>query len=354
MSPLDLSYDEALADDELLRELAAMAPRPDAAFAARLDERVAARFAPAEPAARRRPRWPLPRPRWGSPLALGGGGVALVVTLVVVVLVARGSHEGSVTSATKADGSATTASAVAVAPKGAASPSATSSGQSIARQAELSVRVTAGRFDAAAARVPQIVAGAGGTVATSQVVATGSSDNGYFSLRVPVGRFEQVMAQLSALGRVDRRSESSQNVTGAIVTAEDRLGDLRAERDSLRRRLAVTTDDARALTLRDRLATVRRQIARQRSAAVALHQRARSTPIQFVLAGRRAAAATPSDDAHRGTVAAALHRAGAILSGFAAVAIVVLAVAVPLILLAGLLWRGGVLVRKRRRERGLL
>jgi hypothetical protein len=401
------------ADDPLLRELAAMAPVPDAGFAALLDERVAGGFAdeagasagvdrdpPAADAVagrdRRRIRLRLPSL---GPLVAGSLATILIVAILTAKLVSSAgdggssgpvSAEGTSTAAplaAQADGgrgASTGAAATAAAPErggtGAGSgssssststssgPTATAGGTSsaagpardIARDTALAVTARPGRFDAAAARVPQIAAAAGGTVARSIIDAGSTIDAGSFTLRVPAARYESVMAQLSALGTVTRRTEQTQDVTSAIVTADDRLGDLRAERDSLRRRLAATTDDARALELRDRLAAVRRQIARQRAAAVSLHQRARAVPIQLELRGRHAAGAvTPGaadahgDDADRGAIGQALHDAGRILTAIGAVAIVVLAVIVPLGLVIALAWRGTDLLRRRRREQGL-
>jgi hypothetical protein len=366
-------------DDALLRELAAMAPVPDAAFAARLDARVERGFAaepevdagpaPVAPAPRasgrrrrgRRLALRVPRP---GPLALGSLATILLVVVATVVFVGhdRGGTSETITTLsavgeppTAADQAAAPAAPAPAAgvPSGAA---ASSGGRAIARDTTLTVTAASGRFDAAAARVPQIVAAAGGTVASSVVAAGSVGDEGTFSLRVPSARYASVMAQLSALGRVTRRTEQTEDVTAASVSADDRLGDLRAERDSVRRRLAATIDDARALRLRDQLASLRRQVADQRAAAAALHQRARVVPIQLGLQGRRAgdddATADASDD-DRGAIAQALHDAGRILTSAGAVAIVVLAVAVPLGLVLALVWRGAGLLRRRRREQGL-
>jgi hypothetical protein len=374
LPPLDAS------DDALLRELAAMAPVPEATFAAELDERVAAGFREgvgagasagagvgASPGARRvaakrgrrlHLRLPSLGPLLGTSLA-----AIFVIAIVVIALVRSPAHDatdGSPAASTTAGQTAKSATAVIpMSSSSAAAASGTSSGASasIARDTSLAITAGSGRFDVAAARVPQIVAAAGGTVASSIVEAGSSGDHGSFALRVPSGRYESVLAQLSQLGRVTRRSEQTEDVTAAIVTAEDRLGDLRAERESLRRRLAATTDDARAVGLRDRLAAVRRQIARQRAEAVNLHQRARQVPIRLELSARHATTggATPSGpgSGDRGRIAQALHDAGQVLTSIGAIAIVALAVLVPLGLVLALVWRGAALLRRRRREQGL-
>jgi hypothetical protein len=385
------------ADDPLLRELAAMAPAPDEAFAAMLDERVASGFAPSgleEAASSRPPRSgeaARPRPAawrrgWSrlphlwrlSPGLLGSLACVLVLAVVTVAVVQSGGSGTSGESFTSAesDSGASTAAAQPSAPAAAAgspggtssAPGATSSStststsssggrRSIARDTTIAITARVGRFDAAAARVPQIVADAGGTVENSTVHVGSSVDEGVYALRVPSARYADTMGQLSALGRVTARSEHTQDVTTAVVTAEDRLGDLRAERDSVRRRLAATTDDDRALELRDSLAALRRQIATQRARAVNLHQRASSVPIQLSLRGRHSAAGgvTPSDaqDDDRGAIGQALHDAGSILTSIGAVAIVVLAVVVPVGVVLALGWRGAGLLRRRRREQGL-
>lgn len=350
-------------EQDLLDELRAMAPRPSAEFAATLDGRVAERFGePERPAAaprRRRFSWPrMPQ------LLAGSLASAFVAVIVVVAIVSRGED--------RSDRGASTASAVSTTSAEIAAPQrdataaagsanvplseGTSSGSAprrVERQAQLTVSIARGDFDEAAARVPQIAAAANAIVDTSQVATDSGGGHATYRLRVPVGRLGDTLAQLSKLGRVTARNETGYDITGAVVSAEDRLGDLRAERDSVRRRLAQETDDDRAAQLRDELAALRRQVARVRGEAVRLQQRTSYAVVSLTLDERRADGSESGSDSDQGGIAGALDDAGDILKGMAAAGIVAAAVAIPVAVLLALLWKAASVLRRRRREAGL-
>ncbi len=148
------------------------------------------------------------------------------------------------------------------------------------------------------------------------------------------------------------RDETGNDITGAVVSTEDRLGDLRAERDSVRRQLAAETDAAKAQELSRRLNALRSEVARVRGEAIRLRQRTSYATVSLTLDERSADGSTGSDD-DQGGIAGALDDAGNILSGMAAAGIVVAAVALPVALLLALLWKGASVARRRRREAGL-
>lgn len=333
--------------DALLDELRAMAPRPTEEFAAELDARVADGFGVRPAPRRRRLRWPsMPQLLAGS---LASAFVAVIV--VVAILAGGGSERGS-------DGASTTASALEVTQDAgttaagagsAAAPSAPP--RRVERQAQLTVSVAHGDFDEAAAKVPQIAATARAIVDTSRVSTGATGGQASYTLRVPVARLSDTLAQLSRLGRVTARDETGYDITGAVVSAEDRLGDLRAERDSVRRQLAAETDPDRARELSRRLNALRQDIARVRAEAIRLQQRTSYAVVSLTLDER--AAATAGDEDHGG-IAGALDDAGNIIGGLAAVGIVVAAVGLPIALLVVLLWKGASVVRRRRREAGLV
>lgn len=361
-------------DDELIGELEAMAPRPAPEFAARLDALAAAGF-PEQPA-------PAPRGRrrgrswWLSlslsrrqPLVAGSVVCALVAAVVTVGVVTSGGGREE-----PGGGASTGAAAVAdesVPPSAGATASGTSAGaadsfasatpnratapsapRKVERSAQMAVTVAEGRFADAAARVSQIAAGVQAIVDTSQLSTGRGRDRAAYTLRVPVGRLDAALGQLAELGTVVSRDESGDDITGAVVSAEDLLGDLRAERDSLRRRLAATDDDARAGRLRQELAELRERIAQARGDAMRLQQRARYATVDLTLTTRGAASASEDDD--QGAIAGALDDAGRILGAIAATGIVVLAVAAPLALVLALLWCAARVLRRRRREAGLV
>jgi hypothetical protein len=331
--------------DLLEQELRAMAPRPTTEFATDLDARVEARFETA--AAPRKPRrswWPARRP-----MLVGALVGVLAVAVASVTLLQDGDH-GQVESLRSAGGaSEVTADSGAAAP----SPSASASARRVERRAQLAVSVAHGGFDQAAARVPQIAAAADAIVDTSRVSSDSTGGSASYTLRVPVARLGDTLAQLSRLGRVTSRNETGNDITGAVVSAEDRLGDLRAERDSVRRQLAAEADPDKAHELSRRLNALRDDIARARGEAIRLQQRTSYAVVSLTLDERAASAA--GDDGHddHGGIAGALDDAGHILGGMAAVGIVVAAVGLPVALLVALLWWGASRMRRRRREAGL-
>jgi hypothetical protein len=333
------------ADEQDLRdELRAMAPRPSAEFATELDARVAGRFGEPErpaPAARKRRRFSLP-------LLAGSLASAAVAAVVVVVILSGGSGGTDSLSSTMSGSAASTTAAEAAAPPAAAG----SQPRRVERHAQLTVAVAAGRFDDAAAQVPQIAAAPNAIVDSSRVSTDSTGGHASYSLRVPVGRLNDTLAQLSKLGRVTARDETGYDITGAVVSTEDRLGDLRAQRDSVRRQLAAQTDPDKAAELSDRLNGLRREVARVRGEAIRLQQRTSYATVSLTLDERRAGDGSDSDH-NKGGIAGALDDAGNILGGMAAVGIVALAVALPIALLVVLLWKGAAVLRRRRREAGL-
>jgi hypothetical protein len=299
-------------------------------------------------------------------LLTGSLASAAVAAVVVVVIVSSGSGGTDTLSSTASSGASTTAAEVAPqasadSARGSGSaasptsppPAAGAQPRRVERQAQLSVSIENGRFDDAAARVPQIAAAANAIIDTSRVSTDSSGGEATYTLRVPVGRLNDTLAQLSKLGRVTSRDETGYDITGAVVSTEDRLGDLRAERDSVRRQLAAETDPDKAAELGDRLNGLRREVARVRGEAIRLQQRTSYATVSLTLDERGAGDSGSGGDEDKGGIAGALSDAGHILGGMAAVGIVALTVALPLALLVVLLWKSAAALRRRRREAGL-
>lgn len=373
------AVDPDLADLAVLAEdLRAVAPRPSEGFAAHLDERAAAGFPVPRAAAGKRRRWSLPRINRFTPLAAGSLAAVLAAVVVAAALLSGpGSDGGSTVSSSdtaesgaaaqsaKPEQSATEAAPDASAGAGAAAPETSRGGgvggatepgrRRVERSADLVVLVARDRFDEAAARVPQIAAGANAIVETSSVTTDGGDGRATFALRVPVDALEQTLADLSALGRVESRDESGVDVTGAYVSAADRLGDLRAERSSVRRRLAAETDTAKANELRDRLDELQRDISSARATVAQMRERTSYARVAFEMTtARDGQDAGAGDDEDRGwTIGDALSDAGTILAGVLSGLIVGLAVAAPLVALLAALVLGRAVLRRRRRERAL-
>ncbi len=88
------------------------------------------------------------------------------------------------------------------------------------------VAVEVEKFDDASRRLLAIAEGAGGFVADSSYAEEDGIPRGTFVLRVPAGRFGDVVRQVEALGTVQRRQVSGQDVTEEFIDVEARVRNL--------------------------------------------------------------------------------------------------------------------------------
>lgn len=217
----------------------------------------------------------------------------------------------------------------------------------VERSASLNLVAQPEQIERVAAGVVRITDSVGGFVVTSSV-STG--DGGTFELRVPSRRLQQALAELSKLAHVAERNQATTDITAQHVSARERLQDARAERRSLLRRLAAATTDDEAASLRARLRTVSAQIARAKAALASVRNRAAFSTVAVTLTadpepgGADEGAWTPGD---------ALDDAVRVLEVVAGVALVSLAVLLPLSLLVLVGWGAAQWAARRRRERAL-
>jgi hypothetical protein len=368
----------------LVRDVRAEVPRPAPAFRAALDARVAAGFPPAPPSAARpaaRPRRlrAALRPRFLVP-ALGVVAAALLA-LAVVALPLGGSGDqaasgpavgageaGGAGAGSRPGGSADSAAAKAAPPVATdqAAPSASPAppalaapttvapaapGRKVERTITVDLGTPAGRFDDVTDRVVRTTQRAGGFVADSRIRRSGSRGTATFVLRIPSARLDAAIADLSRLAHVRSIEQGATDLTGATDGTAARLRDTQTRRRALVAALA-TASGARAARLRGRLADTR---ARERSldrALRALRARTAYATVELTVTATRAQAAAPPPH-DRFTPGAALRDAGRALEVAAGVAILALAVAVPLALLGGVGLATAGALRRRRREAAL-
>ena len=366
----------------LVRDVRAEAPRPAPAFRAALDARVAAGFAPAPPPTADRPaparagrlREAL-RPRFLVP-ALGVVAAALLALVVVTgpsgstgeqttSSPAIGAGEaGGVGQAGSADSSASKAAPPVatdqVAPSASAAPPALATpttvapaapGRKVERTVTVDLGAAAGRFDDVTDRVVRTTQRAGGFVADSRIRRAGSRGTATFVLRIPSTRLDAAIADLSRLAHVRSIEQGNTDLTGATDGTAARLRDTQTRRRALVAALA-TASGARAARLRDRLADTR---ARERSldrALRALRARTAYATVDLTVTATRAQAAAPPQD-DRFTPGDALRDAGRALEVAAGVAILALAVGLPVALLGGVGLATAGALRRRRREAAL-
>ena len=109
---------------------------------------------------------------------------------------------------------------------------------------------------------------------TSSVSSGDSGRSGAtFALRVPTRRLDDALARLSKLAHVRSRTQNSQDVTGAFVSAQERLDGSLAERKGLLRQLARADTPNETASIRERLRLVQSEIATARAQVRGLRTR---------------------------------------------------------------------------------
>ena len=189
----------------------------------------------------------------------------------------------------------------------------------------------------------------GGFVLSSSVSTGEDSAGGDFELRIPSARLRPALRDLAALADVRTQTQSGRDVTREHVTTKDRLQAARAERRSLLRRLELATTDADAEAIRRQLDLVSGEISRLRGQMRGLHLRTDYAVVTVSL--------LPKDGDEGGGAGGsfddALGDAGDLFVGVAGVIVRVLAVALPLGLIALVGWLAGRAFTRRRRESAL-
>ncbi len=226
----------------------------------------------------------------------------------------------------------------------------TSPNRRVERGATLRLATTPQRLDDIASRVVRVTDGVGGFVRSSAVDSRpGLGGGATFELQIPVRRLSTALARLSALASVRSRNESSLDVTEQVEQARDRVVALKAERRSLLRQLERATSLDETTRLRARLRSVEARLDSATSVRAQLRQRTTYSAVLVEVVTEK-----PRDEAAGPwTPRDALGDAGRVLEVSAGVALVALAVLLPLALLALIAWPLGRAVQRRRREGAL-
>ncbi len=362
-------------------------PRPTDGFGRHLDSRVARGFPGRDPRARasgRRSgrRWFTWHEWMGPGLA---GALALGLVALVVALPGGDNDEeasggGSVAMSQESDG----ASGAAAAPQAAAEDSARSSdgdeAQSLApgeptvppapgqgspgtdsrnnrkveRSASLRLAAPPREIDTVSAGIQDVTRQQGGFVVASTVNSSRTGGRGTFQLRIPTRNLDAAMAALSRLAAVRERSQRSEDITAQAVSARSRLEDAKAERTSLLKQLAEADTVLKTESIRARLRIVSSEIEQARAEVRRVNNRASfSTVAVTLVADRSATAPGAEEDDGAWTPGDAWNDAVRVLEVIAGIALIMLAIALPLALLAAVVAILLRLGRRRRREHAL-
>lgn len=364
--------------DDLVRDVRASAPQMSPALTARLERGLEEGFAPETSTGKPKRRWTLPAPRVLVPAmgTLAAALVALVVVLNQGTTTTTFSDSGASapmsepvqrsSAPEESGGVARDQAAPAAAPKEAVPPvgklerrsgvaAAPSADIAPARERKLERRVTVvletteNKVESTADDVIGTVDRFRGIVASSSIDADDQSGSeATFDLRIPTSKLDAALAALSKLGHVAERRQDLRDITAAFTSTQERLTDARAERKGLLKALGNASTQAQIESLRSRLSIVRGQIASAKAQLSTLQRRASLSTVSVTVRGDGKpkaeggwSIADAGDDALRA------------LEVIAGVALVAIAVALPLALLGMAILFGAHLARARRRENAL-
>ena len=347
----------------LVRDVRADAPAMAPGFRARLDERVERGF---ERAPRRRlqslhPMIP----------ALSVAGCVLAALVAVVLSAGGGSSDdaGSAGAGRAAAPAQTESADSAKSGSGGGSASGSAGGGSSSapalaapapsaparqRRVERSTRLELTTTDVQAASdgVVRATQATGGFVQSSQVATGDGRSTASFVLRVPTSRLDDGLARLTKLGHVRSLQQSADDITNVYNGASTRLAEARATRRGLLRALSKATTAQEVSSLRARIADNRRALQRYQRELNAVRNRANYATVGLELTGvARKQAAVPGGGSW--TPGDAAHNAVRVLEVSAGVALIALAVLLPLTLVGAAGGFATVAVRRRRREAAL-
>jgi hypothetical protein len=217
----------------------------------------------------------------------------------------------------------------------------------VERSASLTLAATRGKLESVGNQVVAVVDRHRGYVLHSSVTS-GSGGGGSFDLRVPVAQLQGTLADLSKLADVRSRSQNLSDVTRSYNSTEDRLATQRALRQSLLKQLAAATTDSQARALRAPLRLVTADIRSLGAKFDNLRQRTSYASVEVLLVPKHAQPVKTE-----GGLGGDFHDALHLLVGSLGVGLLVLAVAIPLGIVAGLAWLGWAALQRRRREAAL-
>ena len=357
--------------EDLMEDVRATAPKPRDAFLATMEQRVERRLP------RRGPRFP----------ALRALAPALATLLIVVGIGApialmdngsddEGSTGGSVVTqesdealsgeAAGGGGDAAQSAPAPMAPESSAAPITTARygrdqaaggadqapgrvKRLVEQRHTLTVETPSDEFDDTAAEVLNVADSTGTIVQTSNVSERDGRGRATFDLRVPSSRVDDVLRDLSELGKVTERRAAREDITGVYVSAQNRLEDARDTRRALLEALERADTAAEADALRARIADARRRIA----AAERDIRRTRARADRSRVALTVESSGRVSDEGSTWTPGDAASDAVRVLEVAVGVALIALAVITPFAILALILVAWSRLLRRRAREAAL-
>jgi hypothetical protein len=230
----------------------------------------------------------------------------------------------------------------------------------VIQSAQLQLTTPNAHIDQVAQEVFNVVSAENGTVKNSQVTqAAGGSDGGSyasFSLSIPTSNLQQAITRMSALqyATVSSRTDGTQNVGGRYAADQRHIADQKAVRSALLRQLQTAYTQSAIDSLQDQLKLAEQQLTSDQAALASLQHQISYSSLQVqVNAGPIIVHPLRSAKSHGFTVSRAAHDSVRVLVVAAGVALIALAVMVPLGLVAALATWIAYGLRRRRRQQAL-
>ncbi len=223
------------------------------------------------------------------------------------------------------------------------------------QSAQLVLSVPPSRIDDVAQQVFDVVGQEKGYVNGSNVTSGGGDGGASFQLSVPSANLAATLAALSQLksAHVVSRTDNTNDITGQVGGAGQRLAEARALRSSLLKQLANAVTTEQVDSIQARLRDANASIASDLSTLRGLQRQVAYSNITLHVQSATAPPPVTHHNSSGFTIGSAAHDAARVLVVVAGVALIVLAAMVPVGLVVALLAWIGVAIRRRRRDQAL-
>jgi len=199
----------------------------------------------------------------------------------------------------------------------------------VAMETDITLGTEPGNVQDASNEIVDVVDDHNGIVLDSSVKDGPAGEAGaHFSLLIPSAQLESAVSDLSGVADLRSRSQETEDITAPTLTVQDSLRDARARVDSLVKELAGATTDEDRARIEDELAAGRRQASRLNTKLNRLERRASLTPVSVKV--ETGGDTSSSDDDSSWGISDAFDDAGRMLGVSAGVALIALAIAIPI------------------------
>jgi hypothetical protein len=269
----------------------------------------------------------------------------------------RDTASGSAGSGGSASGPAMFGAANGVASTQAPVPAPTPNGRKVIQSAQLQLVAPGAKIDTVSQELFSVVGDEHGVVKSSTITAA-SGNNGYavFQLSIPSNNLADTMTRLSSLryAHVASRTDATQDVNGRYLSIVRGLKDAQTLRTSLLKQLAKATTQIQIVSIKAQLNDAEATIARYEAALRNINYKVNYSTLSVQINAGAVPILHPASSSSGGfTLGKAAHDALRVLTVAAGVALITLAVLVPLGLFVAVVVWIGYWIRRRRREAAL-